>query len=71
MKVIEIIRNERLKRYLSQKELAKKIGVTVTTYNYWETGRFSPTLKNIEIILDFFEKEFEIKDKDKVNEKNI
>ena len=32
---------------LSQRELARRIGIKETTINSWVTGRYDPTLKNI------------------------
>ena len=42
-----LLRKLRLKRRLSQQELADKIGVHVTTIHDWEHGKYSPVLANL------------------------
>lgn len=32
---------------LSQKEIAKKMGITRQTYNYWENGKVTPRLNSL------------------------
>lgn len=39
---IKVLRKEML---ISQKELANKLGVSFTSVNRWENGRYSPTIK--------------------------
>ena len=38
----------------SAAEMAKAVGVTEDTIYNWETGKYAPTAKNIQKILDFF-----------------
>ncbi|MFA7055873.1 MAG: helix-turn-helix domain-containing protein [Acholeplasmataceae bacterium] len=40
-----IIRTIRLKLMLSQKDFAKRLGVSVTTENRWERGHHTPSYK--------------------------
>jgi transcriptional regulator with XRE-family HTH domain len=42
----KIIRNARLKRELSQEELARRIGVTKGAVSQWESGESAPSRKN-------------------------
>lgn len=38
----------------SAAEMAKAIGVTEDTIYNWESGKYAPTAKNIQKILDFY-----------------
>ena len=40
-----MIRDYREKKFISQTELGKLLGVSYVTVNRWENGHFSPTLK--------------------------
>ena len=50
----KIISELRSKNRLSQKELAKEIGVHVATIKNWECNRCTPDAKNIGAIADLF-----------------
>lgn len=39
------IKEYREKNFLSQTDLAKKLGVSYVTINRWENGHFKPTIK--------------------------
>lgn len=39
------IKKLRQKLFISQKELAEELNVSVVTVNRWENGKFEPTLK--------------------------
>ena len=41
----ETLKQYRAKMFLSQNDLAKKIGVSVVTVNRWENGHFEPTIR--------------------------
>ena len=41
------LRELRLRRYLSQAELAERVGVTEVTIHSWETGKRVPRLGNL------------------------
>jgi len=42
----EVIKKLRLDLYLSQTEMAAKLGVTVQCYQRWETGKTIPMISN-------------------------
>ncbi len=48
----EFLRNYRKKNFLTQTELAALLGVSFSTVNRWETGKFKPTLKTKKKIYD-------------------
>lgn len=48
--------NLRLKLNISQEELAKKLGVSFSTINRWETGKFEPTKLSKARLLNLLEK---------------
>lgn len=41
----EKIKEYREKKFLTQSELAKELGVTLLTVSRWETGKFEPNMK--------------------------
>ncbi len=45
--VATVIRSARVKKGLSQKQVADTVGVTQQAYASWETGRTRPALRNI------------------------
>lgn len=47
MEIGKAIKSIRKKKCLSQKELAKRVGITTTTLHYIESDRNFPTKKNI------------------------
>ncbi|AEE95322.1 helix-turn-helix domain-containing protein [Mahella australiensis] len=50
----EIIKQLRLEKGLSQKEIANAIGVDRTTYNKYETGKSQPDFDTVQKLADFF-----------------
>ena len=50
MSFAEDIKKIRRKAFLSQEEFAKKLGVSYTTVNRWETGKAKPNLKTMKLI---------------------
>jgi transcriptional regulator with XRE-family HTH domain len=46
MTFAEKVKNVRAKILISQKELAKEIGVSFATVNRWENGKLEPTFLN-------------------------
>lgn len=42
---VEKIKEYREKKFLTQSELAKELGVTLLTVSRWETGKFEPNMK--------------------------
>ena len=41
----KLLKEYREKMFLSQEDLAQKLGVSYVTVNRWENGRFEPTIK--------------------------
>ena len=50
MNFAEDIKKIRRKAFLTQEEFAKKLGVSFTTVNRWETGKAKPNLKTMKAI---------------------
>ena len=50
----EVLKELRLEKKLSQKELAKQIGVGKSIISSWELGQNQPTLPNLVAIAKFF-----------------
>lgn len=50
MSFAEDIKKIRRKAFLSQEEFAKKLGVSYTTVNRWETGKAKSNLKTMKLI---------------------
>lgn len=40
---------------ISKRELAKKIGVSVTSISDWSTGKIQPTAENVYLIAEYFQ----------------
>lgn len=55
MTIGEIIRYKRRQLGLTQKQLAKKVGVSVASVNYWECGIYYPSVMDLCDLADFFE----------------
>ena len=53
MSFAEDIKKIRRKAFLSQEEFAKKLGVSYTTVNRWETGKAKPNLKTMKLIDEY------------------
>ncbi len=51
-KLLEIIRNKRKYKGISQKEIAGKIGISPQAYSNLENGKFEITLKRLDEILE-------------------
>ena len=41
----KMIKEYREKTFLTQEDLARKLGVSYVTVNRWENGKFEPTMK--------------------------
>jgi len=54
MDYIKSIKKLREKAFLSQTELAQILGVSFTTVNRWENGKFEPTIKMKKELIKFF-----------------
>lgn len=50
-----ILKKERAKRDLSQEEVARAIGVSQPTYNYYESGTKVPSLAVVMSLADYFD----------------
>jgi len=51
------IKAYREKNFLTQTDLAELLGVSFTTVNRWENGKFEPTMKMKKKLNDLFKKE--------------
>lgn len=51
----ELLRSLRFKNNVSQKELAKKLNISLSTYSKYEQGLNKPTLENLFRISNFFD----------------
>jgi transcriptional regulator with XRE-family HTH domain len=54
-KKLRQIRRARLD--LTQLQVAKKIGISITTYNYWEKGHTHPSPENLVKLVEVFGRE--------------
>ena len=52
----ELLKQYREKMFLSQRDLASKLGISYTTVNRWETGKFVPTIKMKKKLYGLFKK---------------
>jgi len=48
---MKLIKQERRKREISQKQFAQKIGVSLVSYRNWETKKHIPKINHIEAML--------------------
>ena len=55
MKFNERLKSLRLQSSLMQKEIAEMLGVSVRTFQGWETARTEPNLEKLVQIADFFQ----------------
>lgn len=55
----ENLKDIRIKKKVSQTEIAKKLNVTRSAYSSWETGRFIPNQKNLEQLANYFDVDVE------------
>ena len=56
MLVTNNLKEKRIKRNLSQIEIAKLVGVTANTYRNWEYGANEPSEENMEKLKEVLEK---------------
>lgn len=49
----ERIKRLRIERNILQKHIAEHLGVTVRTYQYYESGELEPNLKNLVKLADY------------------
>lgn len=54
MDYIYLIKELRKKAFLSQTELSQILGISFTTVNRWENGKFEPTIKTKKRLNDLF-----------------
>lgn len=52
----ELLKQYREKMFLSQRDFATKLGISYTTVNRWETGKFVPTIKMKKKLYGLFKK---------------
>lgn len=52
----KLLKEYREKMFLSQEDLAQKLGVSYVTVNRWENGKFEPTIKMKKKLNKLFEK---------------
>lgn len=50
----ERLKELRTKKKLSHIELGEKIGVNGSSISHWENGNVSPSLENVEKLVEFF-----------------
>ena len=50
------IREYRERKFLTQEELAKILGVTFVSISRWETGRFEPNMETKKKLVSLFKK---------------
>lgn len=55
MNLSEKIKSERIKRSVSQKELAEKLRVSRQTISNWENGRTIPDTENLILLSEYFD----------------
>ena len=53
-KFIENLKELRESRNMSQAALAEKLGISHTTVARWESGKISPTVKNLIAVCEYF-----------------
>ena len=52
----KLLKQYREKMFLSQEDLAQKLGISYVTVNRWENGKFEPTIKMKKKLFKMFEK---------------
>ena len=52
----KLLKQYREMMFLSQRDLATKLGVSYTTVNRWETGKFVPTIQMKKKLCTLFKK---------------
>jgi len=51
----ERIKQLRMERHILQKDIAEHLGITVRTYQYYESGELEPNLEKLLKIANFFD----------------
>lgn len=52
----KLLKEYREKMFLSQEDLAQKLGISYVTVNRWENGKFKPTIKMKKKLYSMFKK---------------
>lgn len=52
----KLLKEYREKMFMSQEDLAQKLGISYVTVNRWENGKFEPTIKMKKKLNRLFEK---------------
>ena len=52
----KLLKEYREKMFLSQEDLAQKLGISYVTVNRWENGKFEPTIKMKKKLYNMFKK---------------
>lgn len=52
----KLLKEYREKMFLSQEDLAQKLGISYVTVNRWENGKFEPTIKMKKKLHNMFKK---------------
>ena len=52
---MDLLREKRIERGLTQKELAKELGVSTNTLTKWENRYSRPSRKSIKMLSDYFD----------------
>ena len=52
----KLLKEYREKMFLSQEDLAQKMGISYVTVNRWENGKFEPTIKMKKKLHNMFKK---------------
>lgn len=52
----KLLKEYREKMFLSQEDLAQKLGISYVTVNRWENGKFEPTIKMKKKLYNLFKK---------------
>ena len=52
----KLLKQYREKMFLSQEDLAQKLGISYVTVNRWENGKFEPTIKMKKKLYNLFKK---------------
>ena len=58
----KLLKAYREKMFMSQEDLAQKLGISYVTVNRWENGKFEPTIKMKKKLYRMFERAGLIKD---------
>lgn len=50
----DILKNLRIEKNITQKELAEKLNTTLKTVSHWETGYTEPSVSQLIALADFY-----------------